>query len=397
MKKQLSIILIILASFNSFSQISFEKGYYINNSGQLIRGEIKNIDWKNNPVEFEFRLLDTTESKFLTIQLVQEFGIDNVSKYVRSTVNMDRSSDRLNELTINSNPIFGEETLFLQVLFEGASNLYRFHDGNLVRFFYSKENQPKIEQLIFKRYLSSGSLVGENNGFRQQLFKDLKCDKISENTLKRLKYRKDDLVNFFDTYSRCSDSNSVNFDEKHKIDYFNLALRVHGNSSSLEFQDRLEPNRNIDFGNKINIGIGLEAEFILPFNKNKWAFFVEPTYRSFQAEKVLPRTTTSADYTSVELPIGLRHFFYLNTNSKIFVNMACVVDFNLKSNIYNFNRNFPETSNTANLAFGFGCKQSEKYSFELRYQTPRQLLNNNYQYLESNYKTVSLIFGYSFL
>ena len=37
------------------AQTKFEKGYFVDNSGQRTEVLIKNLDWKNNPTEFEFK------------------------------------------------------------------------------------------------------------------------------------------------------------------------------------------------------------------------------------------------------------------------------------------------------------------------------------------------------
>lgn len=57
MKKQLSV-LVAFTFFSqcSYSQIVFEDGYFINESDQKINCLIKNVDWKNNPNEFEYRV-----------------------------------------------------------------------------------------------------------------------------------------------------------------------------------------------------------------------------------------------------------------------------------------------------------------------------------------------------
>ena len=122
MKKQLLLFLITILSINCYSQIKFEKGYFIDNTNQRTNCLIKNIDWENNPTEFEYKLSKESKINKSTINLIQEFGIDNISKYVRSTVNIDRSSERINKLSNNKNPIFKEEQLFLKVLIEGEAD-----------------------------------------------------------------------------------------------------------------------------------------------------------------------------------------------------------------------------------------------------------------------------------
>ena len=71
-----------MLSFNSYSQISFEKGYYIDNDNKKINCLIKNIDWMNNPTEFEYKLPENDNSKRITIRSVKEFGVYNSSKYI---------------------------------------------------------------------------------------------------------------------------------------------------------------------------------------------------------------------------------------------------------------------------------------------------------------------------
>ncbi|WP_397364543.1 hypothetical protein [Olleya sp. R77988] len=115
MKKQLLFLLTIILSFNCYSQITFEKGYFIDDSNQKTNCLIKNIDWQDNPTEFEYKLSENSKSKKANIKSIKEFGIDNISKYVRSIVNIDRSSEMLDDLTNDRNPEFKEEELFLKV------------------------------------------------------------------------------------------------------------------------------------------------------------------------------------------------------------------------------------------------------------------------------------------
>lgn len=392
MKKQLLFLLTAILSVNCYSQISFDKGYFIDNNDQKTECLIKNMDWKNNPTGFEYALSENTKEYNADIKSVKEFGIYNYSKYIRSDVNIDRSSSNLNDLSAVRNPIFKEEKLFLKVLIEGQSNLYQYEDGNLVRFFYKKDNTNIIEQLVFKNYQSSGDIIGENNLFKQQLFNDLKCQRIKANDIKKINYKKSDLVNLFIKYNQCNNYEIVNFEEKQIKDLFNLTPRLGLNNSSLSIQNTISSSRNADFGNKLGLRLGIEAEIILPFNKNKWAIIVEPTYQYFKSE-----TSTfniNVDYTSIELPIGIRHYFFINNNSKLFINGSFILDITSNSTISYDNGAELEITKSSNLGFGIGYKQNDKYSLELRYHTSREILNG-YQSYYSEYKKLSIILGYS--
>ncbi|SHN05564.1 outer membrane beta-barrel protein [Polaribacter sp. KT 15] len=407
MKGKVLIILLSIISFSAYSQITFEKGYYINNDNQKINGLIKNLDWRNNPTEIVFKTSENSEVQNLTIESIKEFSINNISKYVKSTVDIDKSSDNLENLSKNKRAILEKETLFLKVLVEGETTLYQYLNKNLKRYFYSKNNS-KIELLIYKTY-KVGSRLAENNRFKQQIWKDLKCSSFKLNKIEKLKYEQKELIDYFIEYNNCNNSSpAINYNEKVKRDLFNLNIRPRVNYSSLitKFSSN-NSNNDVDFGGKLGFGFGLEVEFILPFNKNKWAIAIEPTYQSFENEVSNDSNSvsggkiiTNVDYSSVELPVSLRHYFFLNENSKIYVNASIIFDNSSGSTITskrqdNSTINTPlEIKSNLNYGLGFGYKFKDKYIMELRYQSNRDLLSN-YTARSTEYKTLSFILGYS--
>lgn len=406
MKKKLFFLLTIILSLNSYSQVSFEKGYYIDNNDQKISCLIKNLDWKNNPTEFEYKLSENSETQKTDIKSIKEFAITNAAKFIRSTVKIDRSSGNVNNLNADKNPIFSEEKLFLKVLVEGKANLYEYTDSSLKRYFYNKTDAP-IEQLIYKSYMISDLDVGKNTKFRQQLWMDLNCPNFKLSDVEKVEYKKNDLVQYFIKYSSCLTNELAEYAPKQKKDLFNLTIRTRLYNSSLAIKNSMYNLRNTDFGKKTRIGFGVEAEYILPFNKNKWSIAIEPSYQSFKSEKITNVKDVSGgiqkvsvDYSSIEVPLTIRHYLFLNKNAKLFVNASYIIDFALKSSV-EFTRNDDSNFNTLeiksrnNPAIGIGFKQNDKYSIELRYQTSSEILAN-YVFWSSNYKTVAIIFGYSF-
>lgn len=385
----LFLIVGISFSIDCNSQIAYVKGYYINNSNQKIDCLIKNIDWESNPVEFDYKFTQQTEKKTLTIESVKEFGIYNVSKYMRFYVNIDRSSNRQDLLSNDKNPIFKNEKLFLKVLIEGEASLFIYKDESLTRYFY-QTNHLDLNQLIFKEYKTLENKIGTNNQFRRQLYNNLKCGDISMNDLKHLDYNKKSLLNIFTKYYSCKNSGFVNFEEKVKSDLFNFNIRAGLNSSSLFINNDIS-SRRTDYGNKLAFRIGLEFEFIMKFNKNKWAVIIEPTYQYFKAENkaITNLSNTNVDYKSLELPIGVRHYLFLNNNSKIFINGSFIYDIALNSKVRNL-----DASSSVNLAMGLGYNYNQKYSIEFRYHTNRDILKD-YVAWNSDFKTISLIFGYT--
>jgi hypothetical protein len=144
---------------------------------------------------------------------------------------------------------------------------------------------------------------------------------------------------------------------------------------------------------------------VLPFNKNKWSIVIEPTYQNYTAEKTIESDVTVGDklvskvsYHAIEVSLSLRHYFYINNNSKVFVNGTFLIDTTVdpflrydridNSNIHSLPIN-PDTL----LTLGVGYKLNDKYIIEIRYLPKRKFLHS--VFWESNYKTFSVIFGYT--
>ncbi|WP_348823795.1 outer membrane beta-barrel protein [Flavobacterium aestuarii] len=401
--KKLLLLFTTLLTVSSYSQISYEKGYYIDNSGQKTECFIKNNDWLGDPTDFKYRLSESDDIKTNNIDSVKEFGIYGITKYIRETVEVEISSEDINDMSYDMNPKFKQTQLFLKVLIESKANLYS-GGGSSVKYFYNVDGS-KIEQLVLKSYKNSENQIVENNMFRKQLFDNLKCSLIDIKNLLKLKYNENSLVNLFSEYNKCSNANIVDYTMKKKKDVFNLTLRPRINSSSLSINNSESKYRSTDFGKKTTFGFGIETEFILPFNKNKWSILIEPTYQIYDVETTKDATTyttplkAEATYKYLEIPVGLRHYFFLNSNSKIFINASLVfaVAFNsqIQYKIGNIDYSTPlEINNTSNIAFGIGYKFHNKYSIEMRYNTSRKILLD-YNFWDSDYKTTSIILGYT--
>ena len=406
--KKLFILFIFLLACNlrSYSQIIFENGYFINENNQKINCLIENQDWKNNPTGFNYKLDSNQNILTADIKTIKEFGVNGQSKFVRALVKIDRSTKKIETMSREKNPEFNDEKLFLKVLIEGNATLYLYDDGNLRSFFY-KNNDSEIKQLVYKMYLVGNYSIAKNNYFREQLFIDFKCETISQKEYENLAYEKKALEKFFIKYNKCNDPNFVSNETKKKKDLFNLTIRPRLNSTSFSTNNSMSNTFDIKFDLNTNVSLGLETEFIFSFNKNKWSIIVEPTYQYYKTEKTKESSVYlggevigKVDYKSIELPIGLRHYFFLNDGFKIFANASFVFDFSSQSKI-KFTRNDGSEANSLDIksdigfGIGAGCKLKDKYSLEFRYLTGRNLLSN-YVTWKSSFATASLILGYSF-
>ncbi len=407
MKNKAAFLLLSLIAFSGLAQIKFQQGYFIDNSDKITHCLIKNMDWNDNPTFFEYKLSEKDDSKMALIANTKEFGIDKFSKYIRANVRIDRSSEDIEYMSQTKAPIFTEEQLFLEVLIEGNANLYYYEQKSLRRFFFSLNKGP-IEQLIFKSYKTIDNQIGQNNEFRAQLWKSLKCSTLQKYHFESLNYFENQLLKIFEKYNSCLNSDFKNFQANKTKGYFNASLKVRASSNSLDVVNEDTNLKNIvDFGSNINIEFGFELETVLGFNNNKWALLVDFNYQSFKGEtttepfRFVENTRThTIDYKSVEVGFGVRHYFFLNDQSKLFLNAHYVVDLPLNKSVLTETDNpVPgsvsiELSRSTNGAFGFGYKYNDKYSLEFRFETSRYIFDPPRR---SNYGGISLILGYTIL
>ncbi len=387
------------------AQINFEPAYFINNSDVKTNCFIRNVDWKNNPTSFEYKLDIDGDSRIASISDIKEFHVNNESRYVRAMVRMNRATDNNNALDNHKDIVFKEEEVFLKTLIEGDALLYYFEDNNLRRFFYQVHGSV-IEPLIYKRYRKSLTEIASINTFRQQLWNQLKCDAISRNFVNSVSYKIDDLIDLFEKYNECKIPSYAN-DKKIKTNLgFNLSVRPGLDYTSLSITNTNSRTRNVDFDSEINFRLGVELEGILPFNKNKWSTFIEPTFHSFSSEKQTEPTAfnsntslATVNYKSIEIPMGFRHYMFLNDNAKLFANVGYVVDIPLNASVAyksNFGTTIVEFGSNGSFVFGLGFKYNNKIGVEARYIGKREIFGNGaFVSYFSDYQGYSLIFGYT--
>ncbi|WP_053977717.1 hypothetical protein [Mangrovimonas xylaniphaga] len=404
MKHHLLCSLLVFFSIRAFSQITFEQGYYIDNTGNKIECYIKNSDWKNSPSEFKYKHRLEGDVKTGTLESVKEFGIYNSFKYIKRTVAIDVSKVSLENLDYNRSPILETKELFLKVLVEGNANLFSYVDGKLRRYFFNKMNDP-ITQLIYKTFKVSEYKTQDNNEFKEQLRINLTCPDFTIEKIRKLEYNQKDLSAFFVAYNSCQNSTSTVYKRQSRGE-FSINLRPRLNFSSFEIDNTFNDFKETEFDSQFNPSFGIETEFVFPINKNKWALFFEPTYHSYKTEKTYESTsvtsgniTAKVNYVSVELPIGVRHYFHLNPKSKLFLNTAFIYEVGTKKDYIEFKLNGADLRGMhiisyANFALGAGFKYHNKYSFEIRYIEKGNVLES-YQNWTSSYNSWSFIFGYN--
>ncbi len=394
------ILLIGLFPFLLFSQVGFKAGYIINTNHQRIECLIANYGVDNSSMKYVYKLFKKDSLKKINIKNVEGFGIDNSRKFTRAKVMLEISDDRITQL---SDTIRGlrwiEKYVFLQVLIEGKfASLYSYFEEGNSHFYYSSLN-TSIEPLIYKKYYLAvaphypTSMI-INNTYKKQLKKNLICAD-GDISIKNLSYNKKKLIEYFKAYYKCNWTDYQAYDKINKSK-FKLKIAFIINQSSFRINDG-----QIDFYQfpaKINYSMGLEAEYLIPFNRYKWSLFAEANYQYYKSNFSEPNLNSECtiNYQFIEIPLGLNYYIILNENHRLFIRTAIVPNFIVGDSYMSFYNpeNRYELTSSLNVFVGGGyCYR--RLGIEFRYYSVRNITQNLYL-RGSEFSQISLRLKYSF-
>ncbi|MDQ1161213.1 hypothetical protein QE422_001581 [Chryseobacterium sp. SORGH_AS 447] len=364
MKNLFYAALLLLSTF-AYGQITFENGYFINNNGEKTDVLIKNYDWKNNPTVIEYKIKDDQTPLKIKTSDLQEFSVGD-QKYVTAKVMIDRSSSKIENLSDSPNFNSKEETLLLKQLLEGKVSLYRYTDGSITRFFYKKENDNTFKPLNYKEYLVNNNLLQKNEEYKSQLKKEFSDnEKIRAKDIDNLVYRENELMRIFKNYDDLADISSNNKNN------FHIYVK---SGVGLSHYKILPPSENLSIGekkeNSIAFKAALELEYILNFNKGKWAIFSEPSFQTVKfTVNDYNRRNFRVNFSSIQIPLGFKYNMFLNQKSKIYISTALY--YNLMLNKDNFTvDNFSSKASGGLYGYSFGLGYNyDKFGAELKLGT----------------------------
>ena len=415
MKSRLFFVFLGLLAYTSTAQISFQPGYLVFNNGDRSDLLIRNADWRVNPSVIEYKTSPEGEVQSATIADLKEFGIQEASRFIRFTLKIDSSSDNAPNYSRVRNPEYEEQTVFLRVLVDGKVDLYQYTDSEKNRFFYSLE-EAAPQQLIYKQY-QVGTSRGQNNDFRNQLLNAWACETDNRKEIETLAYTRKALISFLTDYNDCLGARYKLYEAEAEVKgNFHLKIKAGGNQTSIQFE-RLASSMTLGSSIEMkNSGaqLGLEAEYRLPFNKNKWGVFLDPAYQQAKVETAYhyqsyspdKTTTLEADLKLLSVPLGLRHYFFLNESSAVFANVAYELTSFLGSTISDSEGIYSKEMEVNDLAHslqaGAGFSFKNKFSAEIKFSLPRNLLeehsganSRNLSKWEAKTSYVAVLLGYT--
>lgn len=319
--------LLLIGIFSCNAQQRFAKGYFIDRSGQRTECEIQtaNFDFMNDSGGvLSYRLDKDAEYSTKSFSLIETFFIEGVGKYIRFDIALDDSelADKL--LGVTGTPEFNHVDALLYVKVEGQASLYVYPSRKGDKYFFRvKGDTLPIRQLYFKRWKPNPNNIKEMPMFRQQLLKEVNCGEHKEAFFGSIPYQLEALRTVFEEYNACKGDASVSYkdDPKRKV-AIGVTVFAGVRQTKLAYINGTAPGE-ID-GNPL--AFGAEAEFL--FFPGKWALFLRPEYVSFsgsysgkgmQGNQIYD---SKADPVSVNIPIGVRRYFGLAAEHRVFVDFA---------------------------------------------------------------------------
>lgn len=372
-------IFLLFFSANLFSQTYFEQGYFIDANNNRVDCLIKNIDWKNSPDKFFYKIDESDEVLSKNKYEINEFGIPGKVIFRKYIVQIDNSSNKTRYLEFGQNPVFETDTLMLQVLVDGQVSLLNYKTDATNKFFY-KKYLANVQQLVMKKYLVDYSTSRTNNQFRQQLKNEMDCeDEDLISSISNLGYTRNALTSFFMAWNDCINGDYKVFKKKRKK-LFKIYAKGEYMRGELNYKRMWTtfPN-NIETNNVVSVNVreldilqyGVSLEYVLPFYNNKWSILLEPVTQQLEG--------TIEDYsislTTIEIPIGIRHYFFLNEDSKLFISGQYLVDILTRAEVNISDRLNSESDDViGDFAFGAGCFY-KRFGVELKYKFGKDLLS----------------------
>ncbi|MFP9113240.1 hypothetical protein ACLI1A_04820 [Flavobacterium sp. RHBU_3] len=412
--KKLLMALLLMPCFSIFAQIKFEQGYIVNNEGVKTECLVKNRDWHQTPESFEYKVSENAAVEKATTENTLEISVGNQT-FRKYTVNIDRSSDAVAYLTTSSDPVYQREKVFLKVMVAAPVSLYKYYDGEMLRYFYSTPDMEGPQQLICKMYRGKvdreDNKILYNKTYKSTLQK-LMRDKIVDATVfKDLDYKDKDLVKLFNSYNGITaDKSSVAENEEKSRGKIHLKVTAGALLASLKADFATYADEEFDSGSKAIAVMGAEVEWILPINKNKWAFFIAPSYMSYtnSSSKTYGEGISQTynkwdvDYKAINVPLGARYYMFLNDKTKLFVEGTYVYSTGLGDSKLTFtegNVNGPslvvdaEIKKQSSYMAGLGVSYS-KFALSVRYFGKRSI-TNGYGNWSSNFTGIGAFASYT--
>ncbi|OFX89119.1 MAG: hypothetical protein A2W99_02015 [Bacteroidetes bacterium GWF2_33_16] len=420
MRKITLLFVATLVSFNILSQTNFEPGYIIDLSGNKTDGFINYKNWDINPEKIEFKASENGNVNEYTPLEIKEFFVSN-DLYVGTSVEIDLSSTKTEELTYNANPELVNQNVFLQILYKGDKELLYLRDENRKEHFFIKNDKGEYVYLLYRKYLKDVNIsqqtqevVSKNEKYKGTLIIYMNdCSEI-RSKINSLKYSKEGFFKLFKAYSKCSENKFEYVKEMESV-IVEFGVKAGATMTNLYFNTALtsagsyHPMTVLDDKTSYDYAFGISADFLIPRNFYRFSVYSELLYSQYYAEGNRRRDMFTREYIEfgpkfLGLNLMLKYKYPIG-KSFLFGNIGLLGDYLISSkeeyriesdNFETIYSDFPKVQKfTYGVILGGGLKY-KNFSGEVRYSFDiGPGIIENY-YVSSDINRLSLLIGYTF-
>jgi len=402
----------IALSQNSFSQNKYPAGYIITSDGDSVHGYINYKTWNKNPQRIEFAKEREGDVSSFKPEDIREFGVmDEI--YISAHVELEISPIKTNDLKFDPKTQTRKERVFLQTMISGPKSLYHLKDLDGRDHFYIR-NDSTIRLLIFKKYLArkdgNQRIIRQNTQYLGQLNVYLSdCPSIIA-ILKKTEYKKTSLEKLFLGYYQCTQSEFVFFKKTERV-RFESGVVLGASYTSLRFKSSAQSTLQItDYSKSLDFSGGLFVDIVWPRTRNRWSFYSELLYTSYQVSGDFENDTHSGS-TEIGLSYlkinNLLRYRFPAGKLLLFVNAGISNGFVLSQHNYRIQSYKLDPNGTPkegkaladiqthekSLVAGVGAKLN-RFSLELRYERGDGM--SPYPNISSITDRIYFLFGYKF-
>jgi hypothetical protein len=385
-------LLLVGWSYSVYSQVDYQKGYIMSGDGRQQEAWIKIQTSPLNPEKISYKLSETGEVITGDISTLQGFGIGTEAKYIVREIEIDRSTDDPKDLDINKLPALSKQTVFLRYLLESKLSLLDYQTKTNHRYYW-QDDSDSIHLLTYKAYRNASGIMAVNESYKSQLFKLMTCQDMASQ-IKNLNYRKEQLLGIFKRTNTCAQAPIKLFSKEQNKWPLSIGPLIGLDRFTTDFVNTKTSSMAPRFG--------IEAELLIPYYGRKWAILLEGSYQSVKTHAaVFPIYTVQNFYSGIEWGLGVRHYFYLQSNSKFLLQANAVIDLPLENKLESTLLGTSQSKFiTAGAALSAGYKL-KNVTAQLRYYTSRNLNGNQLTpYLKEQgglyFQKMSLILTYQF-
>jgi hypothetical protein len=338
MRKLTVTLLLSFLFVTTFSQKNILPGYIVLPSKDTVKGSIDYRNWEKNPSQIRFSQ-SPSESRSYTINDIKAFGVTGKDYYRKATVRVDDNPVRISDVSIYSEELVHDQTVFLRILAEGNEfTLYEL--VNIKTHYFIAKAGDSIEELSYKVIKDDQtSNIATHNDFRIQLKKLVSSNgNLSYEqslAIDQLNYKENDLVNFV-SHMNGSSSDKISFANNKKIKprLFAGGGIVFPNFSFHSTDARL---KSIKYKNKFSYIISGGADFFASRNQQHLFMRAELSVSTFQtegsgiSENTTSPTTQKNEYSlkqfNITPAIFLMDYFLPFKKAKIWTGVGIAYNF----------------------------------------------------------------------